>query len=102
MSRTYFYIVIILLAVGAGLATFSGINAAVSLKYEGSESHIAVDMNERLTTEQKAERHRKINSTEQYYRNMQLIYFGLFAIGFVAISVLLYNRFKLSNKKSGA
>ena len=101
MSRIYFYIVIILLAVVAGLGTFSGINAAVSLKYEGSESHIAVDMNKRLTIEQKTEQHREINSTEQYYRHMQLIYFGVSAICFIAISVLLCHRFKFSNKTSG-
>jgi hypothetical protein len=44
----------------------SAIGAAMTLKYEGSEAHIAVDMNRDLTEPQKGIRHNEITRKEEH------------------------------------
>jgi hypothetical protein len=92
LKRIFFYTLLVGLVLLIPYGILSAIGAAMTLKYEGSEAHIAVDMNKDLPRPQKDIRHNEITDREQHLKQMQNVYLGISATAFVGIGALLYNR----------
>jgi len=92
LKKAFFYTALLGLVLLIPYGILSAIGAAMTLKYEGNEAHVAVDINKSLSEQQKIARHEEIIEKEQHLKQIQNIYFAVSAAAFVFIGVLIYNR----------
>lgn len=92
LKKAFFYTALVGLVLLIPYGILSAIGAEMTLKYEGNEAHVAIDINKSLSEQQKSARHDEITEKEQHLKLIQNVYFGVSAAAFVCIGVLIYNR----------
>ena len=90
LKKSLFYTLLVglFLLVVYGLVQTAG--TGVSLKYQGEEAHLAIDLDRQLSAQQKRERHQEVMDLEQHLKRKQIICLGFSAVSFLGFGLLLY------------
>lgn len=92
LNKLVFYITLLSLIFFISYGIISTLGIAITLKYEVEEAHIAIDLNNNLSTLQKDANHGKISERQQQLKQMQTTYVIISAVTFSGTGILLLNR----------
>jgi hypothetical protein len=92
LKKSLFYTLLfgLFIVIVYGLMQTAG--TGVSLKYQGEEAHIAIDLDGKLPAQEKKERHQEVMDLEHSLKRKQITCLGVSAFSFLGFGLLLYKR----------